>query len=64
MEYDFSNNLARFEKALAVLEMKRNGKGGWSGFPYYFTLLFLAGLPPELGRAEINYTAGYCLTKR
>lgn len=41
--------------ALATLAASRDGTGGWGRFPFYYTLLLLAELPPELARAELNY---------
>jgi len=43
--------------ALETLAAERDGAGGWRRFPFYYTLLFLSGLPLEAARPELEYCA-------
>jgi hypothetical protein len=41
---------------LEQLQSYRDGKGGWRGFPYFYTVLMLAELDSTLCKAEFDYT--------
>jgi hypothetical protein len=42
------------------LRKHRDGKGGWRRFPFYYTLLALTEMNPEIARDELKYAAGVC----
>ncbi len=41
---------------LSKLRQHRLDSGRWKGFPFFFTLLWLLELPPELSAAELQHT--------
>jgi hypothetical protein len=43
------------EKMISNLSKFRDGKGGWNGFPYFFTLLALVEIESPIVDAELNY---------
>lgn len=42
---------------LRQLALRRDGKGRWQGFPYYYTLLGLVEMPLPLAQPELRYAA-------
>ncbi len=54
------NTQERLDGHLMKMKLKRDGKGGWTGFPYYYTLLVLSEMPVELASDERTYTAERC----
>ncbi len=50
----------RLEEHLVKIHLRRDGKGGWTGFPYYYTLLVLSEMPGVLAVNERAYTAARC----
>ena len=51
-----SGRSERVERMLTQLTKYRDGKGGWKGFPYFFTLLALSEINSSLADDELNYT--------
>ncbi|MFZ2098035.1 MAG: hypothetical protein WAV05_15490 [Anaerolineales bacterium] len=54
---DSEPHLAYFLSRLADF---RDGKGKWSNFPYYYTLLILSELDDPLANEELKYAAPTC----
>jgi hypothetical protein len=56
-----SGGLAPSEQFIATglkrLSLRRDGKGRWQGFPYYYALLSLAEMSLPLAQAELRYAA-------
>jgi len=44
------------ENMVSKLSKFRDGKGGWKGFPYFFTLLALSEIESPIADNELNYT--------
>jgi len=49
------DDLARLENGLAELKRRRDDKGRWKRFPFYYTLLALSEIDLPAARAEIHY---------
>jgi len=45
----------RLETMISKLSKFRDGKGGWKGFPYFFTLLVLAEIESPIANDELSY---------
>ena len=54
------NTEARLAAGMTILESRRDGRGRWRGFPFYYTLLALTGIEVPLALAEIQYAAPAC----
>lgn len=50
----------RLEKHITVLTQRRDGKGRWQGFPFYYTLLALSEISLPAATAELHYTLPAC----
>jgi hypothetical protein len=53
---DFENKKAAMVNGLRSLSSRRDGKGKWRSFPYYYTLLALSDIDLEPARQELRYT--------
>jgi hypothetical protein len=51
------DGIPRLEKRLDQLSGKRDGKGRWRGFPFYYTLLILSEIDHPMAREEIQYSS-------
>jgi hypothetical protein len=64
MRYLLSNGSEKSTSSLRVLlaclEDLRDGKGGWGGFPFFFTLLMLCETDDSLAIQELKYAAQKC----
>lgn len=49
---------ARLAAGLELLTQRRDGKGGWRSFPFYYTVSALIEMPLELARKELLYVRG------
>ncbi|MGY5873057.1 MAG: hypothetical protein RTV72_12480, partial [Candidatus Thorarchaeota archaeon] len=49
----------RLERMIAKLSKFRDGKGGWKGFPYFFTLSVLAEIESSLADDELHYALAF-----
>ena len=56
-EKDSENRINPF---LTELVRHRDGKGKWSGFPFYYTLLMLSEVDDPLAAQELQYAAPLC----
>jgi hypothetical protein len=50
----------RLAKGLEMLRDRRDGKGRWSGWPFYYTLYALASIDLAAAREELVYAAPAC----
>jgi len=57
---DVKDAITRLNSLLSKLTSYRDGKGKWSGFPYYYTLLMLSELQDPLANQELQYAAPLC----
>ena len=68
MRYLSSSNtkdsIKRLNSLLSKLVSHRDGKGKWSGFPYYYTLLMLSEIDDPLATQELQYAAPLCEKQR
>ena len=46
--------------AMSLLKARRDGKGHWKSYPYYYTLLALSEFDHPHVLAELQYTASTC----
>jgi len=64
MRYLVVNGLSdateRLEKHITVLAQRRDGKGRWQGFPFYYTLLALSEISLPAATAELHYALPAC----
>ena len=51
------NDAQLLEAGLDYLKKYRDGKGRWTGFPYYYTLYVLNEIDPSLSSHELLYAA-------
>lgn len=51
----YSESEARLAQGLRWLSTRRDGKGSWKGFPYYYTVSALVEASTEEARAELSY---------
>ncbi len=49
----------RLDGMIRTLSRHRDGRGGWKGFPYFFTLLALVETESLLADKELNYALEY-----
>ena len=49
----------RLETMISNLSKFRDGKGGWKGFPYFFTLLALAEIESPIADDELHYALAF-----
>ena len=49
----------RLETMISNLSKFRDGKGGWKGFPYFFTLLVLAEIESPIADDELHYALAF-----
>ena len=47
-------------EGMKLLRSRRDDSGRWQGFPFYYTLLALAGLDTRAASAELTYAAPAC----
>ena len=55
-----SNPQDRLRDGLGRLKSCRTGDGQWKVFPFYYTLLAVAEIGPDLAAGELKYVAGRC----
>jgi hypothetical protein len=53
----FNKRERRLAEGMRRLRKGRDGKGGWKRFPFYYTLLGLTEIGPEVARPELEYAA-------
>ncbi|MFW9843496.1 MAG: hypothetical protein ACFFEV_02855 [Candidatus Thorarchaeota archaeon] len=53
----------RIEQMVCKLSKFRDGKGGWTGFPYFFTLLALTEIRSSIVDNELEYALAYIETR-
>ncbi|MFW9916754.1 MAG: hypothetical protein ACFFGZ_14205 [Candidatus Thorarchaeota archaeon] len=50
----------RLQRYIAILRRRRDGKGRWKGFPFYYTLLALSEIGLQAAIDEIQYAVPAC----
>ncbi len=50
----------RLEKHITILAQRRDGKGRWQGFPFYYTLLALSEISLPAAKIELHYALPAC----
>lgn len=51
---------ARLQDGVAALRARRDGKGRWKQYPYWFTLSALIKMPGKIALPELRYAAPSC----
>jgi hypothetical protein len=54
------NSASKINTHLSSLARHRDGKGRWSGFPFYYTLLMLLEITDPLAAEELQYALPAC----
>ncbi len=54
------NSEKRFVAGMKEIKSLRKGDCTWKRFPFYYTILALTEIPPELSRPELKYAAPKC----
>lgn len=47
----------RLQKGISTLHPRRDGKGGWRAFPFWYTVLLLSEIDLPSAKAELRYAA-------
>jgi len=47
----------RLQKGISVLRARRDGKGGWRAFPFWYTVLLLSEVDLPIAKTELRYAA-------
>ncbi|HUJ44098.1 MAG TPA: hypothetical protein VLW52_10865 [Opitutaceae bacterium] len=53
----FKRQNQTLRRGVATLGASRDARGGWGRFPFYYTLLLLSEIPPELAKQEFDFCA-------
>jgi hypothetical protein len=53
----------RLDRMIRILSKHRDDRGGWKGFPYFFTLLALAETETETATEELNYVLDFAQSR-
>jgi hypothetical protein len=53
----YDKNPERLKLGMEFLKSQRDGKGRWGNLPFYYTLLTLIELDPEISKEELAYAA-------
>ncbi len=56
----FDDQSSRLADGIAFLRAHRDGQGGWSRFPFFYTLLSLVGMDAQVVKSELEYAAPTC----
>jgi hypothetical protein len=56
----FDSSQTRLAVGVAWLANRREPSGRWTGFPFFYTLLALSGMPQDLGRETLRQTTPLC----
>jgi hypothetical protein len=51
----FAEHSSILPQCMSSLTSFRDGKGGWSRFPFYYTLLLLSEVSPKLAKGQMKY---------
>jgi hypothetical protein len=53
----FDSRETRLADGMKHLRQHRDGQGGWTRFPFHYTVLAMTEIGPELARSELQYAA-------
>ena len=52
-----SRRKARLTEGMKILKTRRDGKGRWKQFPFYYTVLALTEIGGAIAKSEMSYAA-------